>query len=111
MSTPINDSFTCWLAGLAHYQYKDIHDMITEGQLLLVKPEPDNIYDRWAQAVWLNENFKLGYIPKRNAFQIGVLRAGHPNLKVSCKVIRHIPLSAELKSHRNIEVEIKYTTE
>ncbi len=50
-----------YVRGLMHYEYKKIKDRIKEGDEIILKLEPNNVYDTFAiQLFW--QHYKLGYV-------------------------------------------------
>ncbi len=50
-----------YIRGLQHYKYKKLKNEIKEGDALILKREPTNLYDRFAIQLYYKE-FKLGYV-------------------------------------------------
>lgn len=50
------------IAGLQHYRGNDLAEMIKEGDVLQLRPQPNNAYDENAIMVMWHNN-KIGYVP------------------------------------------------
>lgn len=65
------------LHGTAYYQAAAVAPMLTPGDLLTMKREPQNPYDRNAVAVYFQE-YKLGYMPRKDNRIFSRLLERHP---------------------------------
>jgi hypothetical protein len=64
------------IAGIEYYEALFVINEIKIGEKLILKPEPTNIHDENAVAIYYN-NKKLGYIPKNANYSIAkILNAG-----------------------------------
>ena len=64
------------IAGLKYYEALFVISKLKVGQKLKLKPEPSNIYDEGAVAIYYKKR-KLGYIPKNANYSISqILKAG-----------------------------------
>ncbi len=69
-----------YISGLRYYEAVMVWDKIKIGTKLRLEYEPDNPYDEWAVAIYL-EDYKLGYIPRQsNAFIARLLKLGYTNM-------------------------------
>jgi hypothetical protein len=59
------------VVGLKHYAYDILKEKIIEGEMLVLKYEPENIYDKNAVSVWWKDEngglTQIGYISKGEA--------------------------------------------
>ncbi len=65
------------IAGFTYYDGVDVFDKLKVGAEVLLKPEPDNKYDKYAVAIYFNGK-KLGFIPRGTNKSISkLLNLGH----------------------------------
>lgn len=80
------------LTGLSHHQYPFYAEQLVPGGELMLNPQPNNQFDRYAIAVHMqNEDGtygdQIGWIPKgENEMLFRILQGG---AEVRCKVIAH----------------------
>ncbi|MCX7878086.1 MAG: HIRAN domain-containing protein [Ignavibacteria bacterium] len=55
--------FDFYLAGFKYYKAPAVYRRLKKGDIVILKPEPDNKYDEMAIEVYTKSNIKLGYVP------------------------------------------------
>lgn len=83
------------LTGLSHHQYPFHAEQLVPGVELMLNPQPNNPYDRYAIAVHMQDpedgtfGDQIGWIPKgENEMLFRILQG---EAEVRCKVISHDP--------------------
>lgn len=64
------------IAGVKFHQYKDVLDDITEGDNLMLAPEPTNKFDPNAVAIYFDNGSKqamIGYVPKKLSSEVSAM--------------------------------------
>ena len=92
--------FTCNLAGFHHYDGIQNWKKLKIGQELAYYPEPKNRFDTMAIELWLNDDVKLGYIPRehnQNMFK---------HLEMGWDIYEVFIVSLDKKEHPNEMVQI-----
>jgi hypothetical protein len=78
----------CSVAGFQYYQGREVIELLQEKETLILLPEPDNQYDKYAVAIFYQDK-KLGYLPRSDNKHISrMLLAGIPLL---CQVLATDP--------------------
>ena len=70
------------VAGTSHYDYQSYKELIKVNDNIILEPEPDNLYDRFAIKVMYqinNKNVKLGYVPRYYSKELTNLLNNHIN--------------------------------
>ncbi len=69
--------FSTYVAGLFYRDMSVVHNHLDEGDILYLKREPENQYDKNAIMVTTEDGYVLGYIPKKeNSLSQRLLDAG-----------------------------------
>lgn len=69
-------SHTFFIAGVQHHQYKSVFGDITEGNNLMLIPEPDNKFDPNAVQIFFDNFDKqamLGFVPKKFSSEVSAM--------------------------------------
>ena len=91
------------VAGFRHHQAPTLFDQLRPGDMLILKREPDNPYDRHAiQVLWQGQ--LLGYVPRRN--NQALAWAMDQNPQISDPQIRD-QHNAERNFHRNFQISAR----
>jgi hypothetical protein len=84
--------FNCMVAGFQYYDGPRSIGSLTPGTLLHLVREPGNIHDSKAIAVYTNERWKLGYIPRNiNEIPAAHLDQGRKLHALVCRVQEDAP--------------------
>jgi 2-polyprenyl-6-methoxyphenol hydroxylase-like FAD-dependent oxidoreductase len=96
------------VAGFRHHQAPTLFDQLRPGDMLILKREPDNPYDRHAiQVLWQGQ--LLGYVPRRNNQALAWAMDQNPQLsdpQLSDPQIRD-QHNAERNLHRNFQISAR----
>ncbi len=90
-----------FIAGVQHHQLHKVIDLITEGTLLTLEPEPTNKYDANAIKILYNTTM-LGYVPAKYSAKISALMSIK---ELFCKIFL---LDKTKKPWEQCEVSIYY---
>ena len=86
------------VAGFRHHQAPTLFDQLRPGDMLILKREPDNPYDRHAiQVLWQGQ--LLGYVPRRNNQALAWAMDQNPQLSDQHNVERNL--------HRNFQISAR----
>ena len=63
------ENWQFYVAGVKHHHLPVVIDMLCEGDLLELVPEPTNVYDQYAVRIQ-HDSTMLGYVPKKISEQV-----------------------------------------
>lgn len=91
--------------GTRHYQARAAAEAnrLTPGARLILRPRPDNPYDRTAVEVWLDDRTMLGHVPRERSAEIFALVKGG---NISATTIHSV---TPRERQTRIEIQIEYT--
>nr|WP_243425633.1 HIRAN domain-containing protein [Clostridium paridis] len=91
LELPFNNNIyllTVPIAGINYYiRYKDL--IISNGDKLILKREPNNNFDTYAIEVFTQNEIKLGYIPRRNNKVFARLMDGGKRLYAEVREVQY----------------------
>lgn len=87
----------CKIAGTPYYDFDQVKDQFCDGQMLWLKPQPDNPHDARAVEVFTEQGLKLGFLPRQQ------------NARAFAWLSRGLPVAARLvqsQGHWRIDVHV-----